>query len=359
MAFENRYSLLDKALHRIAFATRKAQFALSDLEMQLFRRDLDKVSLSRPVFITSLPRAGTTLLLDILVNHPDFASHTYRDMPFVMLPLLWNRLSRNFGLDDKPRPRAHGDGMMVSVDSPEAFEEIIWNYFWPNHYNADRIIPWKAENNEEFLAFYRNHLRSIVWLRATSEAGYGRYISKNNLNIARVPYIKNYLPDSIIIIPFRHPVEHAASLLSQHMNFLEIHQQDAFASSYMRDIGHFDFGVNLKPVDFSGWLDRSIYRDATQLGFWIEYWVFAYEYILGELGSGIYPLSYEDFCKQGSDGLKKLMGILETEMTPSLVEQGKRIREPTRHDIDVVNIDDRLLKRADAIYASLKHESCL
>ena len=118
MAFENRYSSIDRLLHKFAFSTRKAQIGLADLEDVMFRHRLARHELDRPLFITALPRAGTTLLLELCVASGTFASHTYRQMPFVLIPMLWNRFSEGFRRSDMPRERAHGDGMLVSVDSP-------------------------------------------------------------------------------------------------------------------------------------------------------------------------------------------------------------------------------------------------
>lgn len=359
MSFENRYTLLDRCLHHVAFSTRTAQLSLADFEDRLFRQALDETRLRKPVFVTALPRAGTTLLLNVLSTHSALCAHSYRDMPFLMLPLLWHRLSRRFGVTDKPRARAHGDGMLVSVDSPEAFEEMIWKLFWRKHYQQTRIIPWSDAENAEFLEFFTRHMRKIAWLRATGTKQQARYLSKNNLNIARIAYLRSTFPDAIIIVPFRHPLEHAASLLRQHGNFHEIHKQDAFARLYMREIGHFDFGQNLRPVDFGGWLARSRTRDAMQLGFWLEYWVAAYSHLLNELGEGVHALSYEGFCAQGSEALRRLAGILDIDLEPGLLAEGERIRAPRRQQIDTAGIDPELLEQAEAVYQALLQRSSI
>ena len=64
---------------------------------------------------------------------------TYREMPFLLLPLLWNVISRRFYPPDTMLERAHGDGMTIGNDSVEAFEEILWRAFWPEKYPKDRI----------------------------------------------------------------------------------------------------------------------------------------------------------------------------------------------------------------------------
>ena len=107
-------------------------------------------------------------------------------MSFILTPLLWERFSSRFRQTDVPRERAHGDGMLVSIDSPEAFEEVVWKTFWKKHYKKDRIIPWSDNNDDDFSDFLHSHLRKIVTLRSKDSTSSFRYISKNNLNIARI-----------------------------------------------------------------------------------------------------------------------------------------------------------------------------
>ena len=99
MKFENRYNHLDRFLHQLAFSLPGMQKALVDVEDQLYKDLLKQQQVENPVFITSLPRAGTTLLLEILYDSGCFYSHTYRNMPFIMIPLLWGRLSDAFSKD--------------------------------------------------------------------------------------------------------------------------------------------------------------------------------------------------------------------------------------------------------------------
>ncbi len=77
---------LDRLVHRIAFAKSSVQIAAAEIEDSLFRRDLEAVDVGGPIFITSLPRAGTTILLTASAAAPELATHLYRDMPFVMAP---------------------------------------------------------------------------------------------------------------------------------------------------------------------------------------------------------------------------------------------------------------------------------
>ncbi len=135
MVFQVNYAALDRFLHRIAFSTPSIQFTAADIEKKVFSAVYGAVEAAQPIFITSLPRAGTTLLLEVLQCFPSLATHNNRDMPFLMAPVLWSRLSSSFHKRAELSDRAHGDGMQIGYDSPEAFEEILWRAFWPEKYS--------------------------------------------------------------------------------------------------------------------------------------------------------------------------------------------------------------------------------
>jgi hypothetical protein len=351
--FEHDYVPLDRLLHRIVFRTRSAQVAIADLEDHLRRKKLASIENRKPVFVTGVPRAGTTMLLDFVSDLPEFGSHVYRDMPFVLCPLFWNALSRRFRRTDAPRPRAHGDGMMVSLDSPEAFEEVIWKLFWPRQYRRDRIDVWATCDDEQFTGFLKSHMRKIVALRV-EEPERGRYISKNNLNIARLATLPGILPSAVLVVPFRRPLQHAASLLRQHLRFLGIHEEDRFGRRYMADIGHYDFGANLRPVDFDGWLDAEGDTDRTTLGFWVKYWTAAYEHILRECEGRIHLVSYDGLCARPREVLGRLGEAIEAADPAPLMAHAETLREPVAHPVDTDGIDPAVLERAEDLHERLR-----
>lgn len=353
----NSFSGLDRALYYLAFETTTAQIALADVEDSMFSKELSTCSSERPVFITALPRAGTTLLLECFASTSEFATHCYRDMPFVLVPTLWHRFSKYFQTTVESQERAHGDGMQVTPDSPEALEEVVWKVFWKRHYHKDRIIPWVHETDQEFEEFFHSHMHKMVMLRRQQGVEGVRYLSKNNLNIARTMMLKRLFPDSTILIPFRDPVNHAASLLKQHLNFLLIHQEDRFASDYMRAIGHYDFGENLRPIDFDGWFDLRTSKEADSLAFWIEYWIATYKHLLAEENCFHHFLDYDAFCKQPEPSLKVLAEVVGSRYPKALVASANRVYHREPKEIDVTVIPSSFLREAELVYAQLKEKS--
>ncbi|HEX6141563.1 MAG TPA: sulfotransferase, partial [Geminicoccaceae bacterium] len=327
MSAAGAYGRIDRILHGLAFRGVGLQKVLADLEDQLYRKELEGVPVRRPVFITSLPRAGTTLMLEVVTAAPGFATHTYRNMPFILCPLLWERIAGGFRASGSRRERAHGDGLVVDFDSPEAFEEVVWRAFWPKKYRPDRIEPWSAADRDpEFEDFLRRHVAKIVRLQLADGAAAGRYVSKNNANVARIELLREIFEDGSVIVPFRDPVQQAASLLRQHRRFTRIHGEDPFARRYMEGIGHFEFGHALRPIDFGGWLDGAP-ADRMRLDFWLAYWCAAFGAVLDRAGQ-VRLVDYDRLCRAPEPVLGALadgLGIPRAELTG----QATRFRPPS------------------------------
>jgi hypothetical protein len=281
-ASDDRYSTADRFLHAVAFASPRVLKAASRIEDRLLSESADTPS-APPIFVTSLARGGTTALLNALHDVAGIATHTYRDMPFLTAPSLWNRLAGgNLRRVDR-RERAHGDGLEIDLDSPEAFEEVIWKLFWPEKYRTAAIALWHAEDRKaDAKQFLARHMGKVIRARrvqARDDSGASaRYCSKNNANIARLAYLQSVFPDCRIVVPFRRPASHAASLLRQHRNFLELQSEDDFIRRYMRDLGHFEFGLIHTPIAFPGF-DPERYDPSTG-DYWLNYWVHAFREVL-------------------------------------------------------------------------------
>jgi len=356
--FKNQYTWIDRLLHQVGFNTGQLQISIADIEEIIFAKRLESVQINRPVFVTALPRAGTTILLNILVNSGEFASHTYRDMPFVICPMFWQSFSRHFYKMDIEQERAHGDGLTISAGSPEALEEIIWKIFWSKHYKHGQIKPWEEINDPVFIDFMRDHVRKIVAIRSDDIAQNSlRYISKNNLNIARLRCMRKIFPDCIIIIPFREPLQHAASLLKQHIRFLDMHKKDKFSQKYMKAIGHYDFGENHRPINFDNWLSGNNESDPLMLSYWIKYWIACYRHIISMRANHIHMISYSNLIERPSEALEKLNSVIQLEDSSLLLGQASSLKVPKIHTNSVSDIPENLLETANELYRELIHLS--
>ena len=358
MDFDDRYGWTDRLLHRVAFRLPLAQRTLADVGATLYRDALQDVSVEAPVFVSSLPRAGTTILLRLLWQTGRFATHTYRDMPFVLAPMLWRRMSGGVAAGTPARERAHGDGLKVSSRSPEAFEEMIWKHFWPAHYSENSIRPWGPEDsNPEFDTFFETHMRKVLALHRDEDGGRDedarprRYLSKNNLNIARLAAPPPGLRQGTFLIPFRDPVQQAASMHRQHERFLQIHEDDDFVREYMAAIGHHEFGKGLKPVNFGGWLDEAP-GNPDALPFWLRYWTASYRFVLEHAGTSAHLVSYRRLTDAPSQALSALSDALDLP-GDRLTAQADDLRAPRTHPVDDAAIPAALRREAEAVYDAL------
>lgn len=306
------YSSAERALHQLAFGTVSTQLQLAEMETRTCRARLAGLRIERPVFVAGLPRSGSTLLLELLENTGIFASQRYSDMPFVFTPWWWNVSASPFRHGTERRERAHGDGMLISPESPEAFEEMLWKPFWPSRYKSDHIKLWQSRRFPEFDTFFEAHVKKVIMTRKRERANASRYLSKNNLNIARLRYLQDMFPDAIFLVPFRDPLQQALSLLRQHLRFVDLHAKDEFAREYMLATGHFDFGANLKPVDFDNWWTKAEVRPLPQhVAFWLEYWCRGYAFLSRQELPNATFVSYEALCADPASVLRALAEVLD------------------------------------------------
>ena len=356
MTDSRSYNAFERGLHRLAFAVTRAQLGLADLEDGIFAQRLEQIEIRRPLFITSLPRAGTTLLLEMLCATGEFASHTYRDMPFVLCPMIWDRLSRGFRKAEMRRQRAHADGMEIGFDSPEALEEVIWKRFWPRKYGNTSIALWSVvDRDADFEDFLQKHMAKIVALRSVADTDKStrRYVSKNNANIARIDLMAALFPDARFLIPFRNPTDHISSLLRQHQRFSDLHASDAFARDYMEWLGHFEFGHLTRPLDFDRWFTSARELETGDPGFWAGYWLAAYSHLLGLAADRVLLIDYDRLCREPEETLARLALKLGLEEPNRLIAQAWRLRSPTGYDTTDLAVATGILEEMNETHEGL------
>ena len=258
--------------------------------------------IDRPIYVTGLARSGTTILLEILARHPEVATHRYRDFPFLFTPYLWNRwLDLVPRGPEQPSERSHGDGIAVTSESPEAFEESLWMAFFGRHSASASAVLDGTTGHPSFERFYRDHIRKMLAIRGGS-----RYVAKGNYNITRIAYLAKLFPDARFIVPVREPVWHIASLMKQHRLFLEGQQDNPKARRHLRRVGHFEFGADRQPInvgDDAATAEIVALWDAGQeVRGWARYWSRLHRYIAelldhdDALRSAVRVVRYEDLC---------------------------------------------------------------
>jgi hypothetical protein len=309
---------------------------MARLETGLLRDRLDPITIERPIYVTSLARSGTTILLELLASTPAVATHRYSDFPPVWTPYLWNRFLELVPRQvSAPRERPHGDRIMITPDSPEAMEEILWMRFFPEAHNP--LMPGRLDRhtcNDTFAEFYRNHIRKLLLAR-----GSGRYLAKGNYNIARLAYIHELFPDARFVVPVRHPCTHIASLMRQHRRFTAGQEACPAARAHLRRVGHFEFGLDRSPVNMGD--DEAIedirrrWRTADEVGGWARYWSHVYGSLRDQLDAdarlrqAVLLVRYEDLCEQPAQELERIVEHCGLPIDPRiLADYASRLRRP-------------------------------
>ena len=328
----------DHMLVRMAQTLAPCWRQLGDLETEMLGRRLASIRIDRPVFITGLARSGTTVLLEILAGLDGVATHRYRDFPFLWAPWGWNRVQRAMAKADTPVERPHKDRIYITRDSPEAFEEPIWQHFLPHLHDPNAIhVLTGDEQNDKFETFFKDHIRKIILLRKGR-----RYVSKGNYNVTRIAYLARMFPDARFIVPIRDPVTHVVSLLRQHRQFLDYAATDPRVAGYLRAAGHYEFGPQRTPVNVTETGRRQVtqaWADGDDTGGYAHLWSEIYGYVshlldTGDLSARVRTIRYEDFCADPAavmDGLLDFTGLAPADGT-ALADRLDHISAPPPTD---------------------------
>jgi hypothetical protein len=216
---------------------------LGRLESSLLAEKIACLRVRTPIYVSGLARSGSTLLHEVIASHPGVATHRVKDYPMLFTPYWWRRATANLRAQP-PRERLHRDRVMITSDSPDALEEMLWMAFFPRcHDPSLSNLLGTQDRHPVFESFYDAHLRKLLLAEGAS-----RYAAKANYHVARLPYLARLFPDARFVIPVRAPASHIASLLRQQRWFSEGQRKRRQALAYFRQSGHFEFGLDRRPM---------------------------------------------------------------------------------------------------------------
>ncbi len=299
---------------RFFAATRSAWRALGNFETRAVGEEIAGLSVDRPIYVTSLARAGTTIVTEMLATHPELTCHRYSDFPNVWTPYWRNHLLQKTRRETpQPVERAHRDRIMVSNDSPEAVEEVLWMAFFEHIHDPEQSNVLDATtSNPDFEQFYPEHIRKLVAVRKAR-----RYLAKGNYNVSRLAYLHRLYPDARFLVPIRNPQHHIASLAKQHALFSQAHAHDNRVGRQLAMSGHFEFGPFRRAVHFG---DDAVAQQVKQdwdegreaLG-WARYWAETYNFLASQLEANpalaerALLFRYEDLCEHSESVIDQLV----------------------------------------------------
>ncbi|MFZ5654183.1 MAG: sulfotransferase [Pseudomonadota bacterium] len=286
---------------------------LGRLETALLRERLEAIEIRAPIYVAGLARSGSTMLLEVLARHPDCASHRYEDFPLIHVPWLWQQFLRR--APRRPaaaRERAHADGILITPQSPEAFEEVIWMAFFPWLHDPGQNAWLGADfSAAEFEQYYRMHLRKLLLGRGAT-----RYLAKANYQVTRLEYLLRLFPDARFVVPVRDPEWHIASLVRQHRRFCAIGRAAPRALAHLRRAGHFEFGLDrraINPGDAATTRDiMALWAGGEEIAGWARYWALVHGAVASALAdnpalrAATLVVRHEDLCRVPEETLRRL-----------------------------------------------------
>ena len=343
----SNYSYLVQALHHLVLGNRFIPELLHDIEKFIYKKKIKDISKNHHIFINGLARSGSTILMRSIFETGEFSALTYRDMPFIISPNIWNKISKKFK-KGKAIERQHGDNILIDLDTPEQLEEAFWKlktgsqYIRHNELKSYSVTKELMEDYKEFI--------NLVLIKYNKE----NYLTKNNNNILRLSSIRDNFPNSLIIIPFRDPINQSFSLMNQHILFSWIQKKHNFTKKYMSFLAHHEFGLIQKPFLFNE-SDEKKYFDKEDINYWLKQWIYVYKNLSKKEfvnSNNIIFICYEDIINNPSELFNRIFDITKNSIFKRLNYKNFKYK---KKDTVQFNSDSNLEKEAKNIYNYLKN----
>jgi hypothetical protein len=322
-----------------------------NVESRLLRDEIERVEIKAPIYVAGLARSGSTFLLEALAEHEHTVTHRYKDFPPVFTPYWWNKfLGFMPKKDATPAERAHKDGIKITEDSPEAFEESLWMAFFPKlHDPTTSAMLGRDQRHPDFESFYRDHIKKLLAVRSGK-----RYLTKGNYNLTRLAYLQTIFEDARFVLPVRAPAWHIASLMKQHRLFVENLAGNRKAVDHMRRVGHFEFGPDRRPINAGDDQAIEVIQDLWAKGREVEgqarYWAHLHGKIADQLEAdeklrdAVLVVAYEDLCSEPTWMIERLFDHCALEISPETVGSlAAKVQHPTYYQPDFSNAERQMI----------------
>ena len=314
---------------------------------------LQGIALARPIYVCGLARSGSTLLHEILASHRGVATHRIKDFPLLFTPVWWRRATASMR-QTAPRERAHRDGIMITPESPDSIEEMLWTTFFPRCHDPSVDNRLKFDHrNPAFEKFYRNHIRKLLLAENAT-----RYVSKANYHVARLEYLLRMFKDARFIVPVREPAGHIASSMRQHRWFSAGQRSQARSLAYMQRSGHFEFGLDRRPINLGDDAQvRAIldcWTGGEELLGWARYWNMVHGYLANLLDSdsrirdATLVVRFEAMCRNPGETIHSILKHCELPDREEMVARFERTIRLPRHE-EAFSVEEQSLIRGETV----------
>ena len=311
----------------------------------LFFKDKD-INLKTPIFITGMPRSGTTLLTHILHDTKKYGSFLYKDYPFPELPLFWNKFNDLYYKSAEDQKRIHNDDLLVNKNSPENLDEFIWKRLFQNHYKEFDSFLDEDFSNTEFENNYIRSIKKILFVRKKNQ-----YLAKNNYIIFRIKYLLKFIPSAKFIVCIRNPNDTCYSLEKIHKRFIEVNKIKEY-KNFEKNFLHYEFGNSRRNPEISDESQKvnSLWKMNKEFEGYMLQWISIYEFIIKNyrdlFGKKILIFDYDRLKNDYSKEIKKISQFLNIDLD---TKYQKFINKENRKK----NFN-QFSERAEKIYEKLK-----
>ncbi len=297
----------------------KLAFKLSKWESRRLRKKMEKIEEVKPIYVTGFARAGTTITVEMIGDHPEVGKHRYLHAVCAYIPHWIQKIANVlFFIFRKPVHRVHKDRVVVNRNSHESIEESLWNKFFDDAQD-EKVSNIFSEDvsNPEFENFYPDHIKKLLINQKCSS-----YVTKNNYALPRLEYILKMLPAAKFIIMVRHPINHIASLVKQDAIITQLEADDERLLHWTKIIGHREFGtgkiiINVDTTEEVEEIRRLWSNKSTYVEGWAIYWTYIYKYIdriLKEnenIAKASLLVRYEDLTSNTEEVIDQIFNHLE------------------------------------------------
>jgi hypothetical protein len=215
-----------------------------------------------------------------------------------------------------------------------------------------------GSSHPAFETFYRMHLRKLLLAEQAT-----RYAAKANYHLARLRYLLRLYPDARILLPVRSPSRHIASLLHQHRWFSDGQRSHPRLLAYMRRTGHFEFGLDRRPMHLGDGERVRLVADAWSAGDEVRglalYWDMVYRYLADLIDSNdgvraaVQVVRYEDIRAAPAETLRAALEHCDLPDAAGVARQAAlKVRSATTSDRSLSPADMAIIQRETAATAS-------
>lgn len=184
---------------------------LSFVERVILRPDVSQISIDRPIFLIGLPRSGTSMLQDIICEHPDtafitIAMHGHRES-FCAVEVL----RKLFNIDCEGS-RYLGDSIIVNAGS--ANDAVCFWGEWLKYsvYDLDFVDRKLSDYTPAEIDKIKTDIKKMIWCFGGPSGGNRRFVSKNPMIVQDMTLVGEMFPDAKFVHIIRDPRLAANSL---------------------------------------------------------------------------------------------------------------------------------------------------